>query len=231
MIRAILWDIDGTLLDFSVSEKAAIRKCFEIFGLGTCTDEMVSVYSKINSRYWRLLEDGKMSKQDILISRFREFFPMYGIDPSVSEAFNDEYQLRLSDTVVFTDGAEEVINCLHGSVIQCAASNGTRVAQEGKLRRSGIDRIFEHTFISENIGYEKPDPGFFNYVMSALAPVRPEEVLIVGDSLSSDMKGGFNAGIRTCWYDPQKMPNTTDMTFDHIIADLREVPPIIRMYA
>ena len=67
--------------------------------------------------------------------------------------------------------------------------------------------------------------------MSALAPVRPEEVLIVGDSLSSDMKGGFNAGIRTCWYDPQKMPNTTDMTFDHIIADLREVPPIIRMYA
>ena len=230
MIKAVLWDIDGTLLNFRESEKAAIRRCFGIFGMGECTDAMISDYSAINDRYWKLLEAGKMTKHEILTGRFTEFFSNHGLDTSIVEAFNDEYQYRLSDTVVFCDGAPDVLLSLKGKYIQCAASNGTKVAQARKLEKSGMDRIFDHIYISEDIGYEKPRKEFFDRVLSDLAPVAPGEMMMVGDSLTSDMRGAFDCGLVTCWYDPGGIPNTTDIKLDHVISHLSEVPEILGRY-
>lgn len=227
MIKALLWDIDGTLLDFPSSEKAAIRRCFDIFGLGECTDRMISDYSAISARYWHLLEKGEMSKPEILVRRFREFFSRYGIDPSKAEEFNAEYQHHLSDTIVFSDGAEEVLSALKGRLIQCAATNGTKTDQELKLKNSGMDRILDMAFISEDIGFDKPRRVFFDVVLTSLSPIAPDEIMIVGDSLSSDMKGGHDAGIITCWYDPDGLPNTSGLPLDYVISDLHEVLDII----
>ena len=202
MIRAVLWDIDGTVLDFLAAERAAIRRCFEIYGLGECTDEMLADYSKINVRWWQALERGEKTKPEILVGRFTEFFRKYGLDTAVAPAFNEEYQIRLGDTVIFMPGALETIRALQGRVIQCAVTNGTKKAQQRKLRRSGLDRLLDHVFISEDVGYEKPDPRFFEAVFAALGDVPRRETLIVGDSLTSDIRGGVNAGILTAWYDP-----------------------------
>ena len=114
MIRAILWDIDNTLLNFHESARVALKRCFEIFSLGECTDEMINEYHAINDRYWNLLEAGEMTKSEILVGRFREFFSNHGLDVSVAEAFNDEYQFRLSDEIVFCDGAPDMLLQLKG---------------------------------------------------------------------------------------------------------------------
>ena len=222
-IRAILWDVDGTLLDFAAAEKAAIQKLFGEFGLGECTDDMVARYSAINDSYWKRLERGEITKAEVLIGRYRAFFAEVGVDPSLAEAFNAKYQLALGDTVVYRDDSLNLVRSLHGRVKQYVVSNGTIIAQTKKLERSGLGRWMDGIFLSEELGAEKPSPAFFERVFAALPDIRKEDMLIVGDSLTSDMKGGIAAGISTCWYNPQSLPRPADMAVDHEITDLHEV--------
>ena len=226
-IKAVLWDVDGTLLDFLASEKAAIKKLFGVYGLGECTDEMVAEYSAINVRWWEMLERGEKTKPEILVGRFAEFFASRGIDTSVAPAFNAEYQVRLGDTIVFCPHALETVQALQGKVLQCAVTNGTKVAQTKKLAKSGLDRLLDPIFISEDIGAEKPTQAFFAPVFETLQDIRPDEMLIVGDSLTSDMRGGTNTGIRTCWYNPHKKTAPETLHLDYIITDLAEVADIV----
>ena len=221
MYGYILWDIDGTVLNFLEAEKAAIRKCFEIHGLGTCTDEMLSEYSQINMRYWEMLERGEMSKHDILVGRFREFFKAHGLPADAAEPFNDDYQIRLGDTVVFNDNAPDILRRLKGCAVQCAVTNGTKIAQERKLERSGLNKIFDYVFISEDLGFEKPDKRYFDAVFEALGAPDPKEMIIIGDSLTSDIKGGINAGIDTCWYNPDRKKADSGAVYE--ISDLSEL--------
>lgn len=223
MIQVVLWDVDGTLLNFQAAEKAAIAKCFGIFGLGACTDAMIAEYAQINARYWRMLERGERTKPEILVGRFSEFFALHGIDTAVADAFNSEYQIRLGDTICFFDHALETVKALKGRVLQCAVTNGTRVAQDRKLRRSGLGALFDKIFISEDLGIEKPNKGFFDHVFSVIGDYPPDAVVIVGDSLTSDMQGGNNAGIRTCWFNPRHEANGTALRIDREIADLGEL--------
>lgn len=202
-IKVVLWDIDGTLLNFKAAEKAAIRKCFEIYELGECTDEMLAKYSEINHTYWQKLERGELTKPEVLVGRFAEFFEKQGLDVSAAPAFNKDYQVRLGDTVCFEDNALEVILGLKGKVLQCAVTNGTKVAQTRKLENSGLDTLLDDVFISDEIGIEKPMIGFFEEVWKKIGYYAKDEVLIVGDSLTSDIKGGVLSGIPTCWYRPE----------------------------
>ena len=227
MIRAVLWDIDGTLLDFKAAERAAIRSCFAIFALGECTDAMLEEYSAINVRWWQALERGERTKPEILVERFKEFFRNHGIDPAAAEPFNREFQIRLGDTIVFPEGAMETVRALRGRVIQCAVTNGTKIAQQRKLRRSGLDTLLDRIFISEDLGAEKPSPTFFDRVFEALPDVSRAEALIVGDSLTSDIRGGINAGVRTVWYDPWGREAPAELRIDHRIRSLREVPALL----
>ncbi len=222
-IRAILWDVDGTLLDFLAAEKAAVKKLFMAFDLGECTDTMVARYSAINDNFWKRLERGEITKKEVLIGRFREFFSELGMDPDLAEPFNAKYQLALGDTVVYRDDSLNLVRSLHGRVKQYVVSNGTIIAQTKKLERSGLGRWMDGIFLSEELGAEKPSPAFFERVFAALPDIRKEDMLIVGDSLTSDMKGGIAAGISTCWYNPQSLPRPADMAIDYEIQDLMQV--------
>ena len=227
MIQVILWDVDGTLLDFHAAEKAAIRKLFGQFGLGECTDEMLQRYSKINRTYWERLERGELSRKQVLRGRFEEFFASEGLDSHLASKFNEAYQLSLGDTIVYRDDSLDIVRSLRGKVGQYVVSNGTVVAQTKKLRLSGLDKLMDGIFLSEQLGVEKPNVEFFNKVLSAVGQVDKSRILIVGDSLSSDIKGGNNAGIRTCWYNPLHEPAAEGYGIDYEIADLHQVLDIL----
>ena len=196
MIKLILWDIDGTLLDFEAAEKAAIKNLFIKFGFGECTDEMLRVYSGINRKYWQALEKGEMTKAEILVNRFKEFFSLYGLNREKAEDFNTAYQNALGDTIVFCDDSKEIVTKLKTKVLQAGASNGTIIAQNKKLKNSGFDKLFDNVFLSEAVGYEKPNVNFFKPIFEKFPDITKDEMIIVGDSLTSDIPGGINAGIK-----------------------------------
>lgn len=227
MISTILWDVDGTLLDFIAAEKAAIKTLFGEFNLGQCSDEMIKRYSEINKTYWQRLERGEITKQEVLVGRFKEFFKSEGIDISVVEEFNSLYQLRLGDTIVYHDDSLEIIKSLQGRVRQYVVSNGTVEAQSKKLRLSRLGELVDGIFLSEHIGVEKPNIEFFDKVLEEIKPADRSSILIVGDSLTSDIQGGNNAGIVTCWYNPLGDKAPDKYRIDYEISDLHQIYEII----
>ena len=228
MFKVILWDVDATLLNFEKAEEAGIRGCFEKYNLGECTDEMLENYKGINRGYWQAMERGEIEKPVLLVKRFEDFLNAYGLDSSVAAGFNELYQILLGETVVFYENALETVQALKGKVLQCAVTNGTKVAQDGKLKNSGLDKEFDHVFISEVVGIEKPNKGFFDAVFTEIGEYAKDEVLIVGDSLTSDIQGGVNAGIKTCWFNPKGAENTSALKPDYEIRDIRDVLEIVK---
>ena len=231
-IKAILWDVDGTILDFKAAQKNAIRACFEHFYLGNCSDEMLAVYDGINTKYWKALERGELTREEVLLGRFYEFFNMYGLNTNVVPDFNEMYQVRLGDTICFYPGVKEaLVKFKDMGILQYAVTNGTKVAQDRKLSRSGLIDIFENVYISEEVGYEKPNQMFFWPVLLDIRQHIPnieyDQILIVGDSLTSDMQGGINAGIATCWYKHPGEVNDRYMKLDHIITDFARLVDIV----
>ena len=223
MIRYVLWDVDGTLLDFNAAEKAAIKAMFKEFGLGKCTQAMLSRYSEINIGFWKRLERNEISKARVLTGRFEQFFNEYGINTNIISEFNEKYQLALGDTIVYCDDSLNIVKALKGKVKQYAVSNGTVLAQTKKLERSKLGELMDGIFLSEELAAEKPNISFFEKVFSEIRPDDLSTVMIIGDSLTSDIQGGMNAGIKTCWYNPEKKPAADGYRIDHEIQDLHEL--------
>lgn len=223
MITTILWDVDGTLLDFAAAEATAVRRLFEEYHLGICTDEMLARYSAINKQWWQRLERGECTKPEILVGRFREFLEGEGLDGSLAPDINGKYQHYLGDTIVYRDDSYHIVQSLQGKIKQYVVSNGTVIAQTKKLRLSGLGELMDGIFLSEQLGVEKPNPGFFQQVFAAIGAEDPKQIMIVGDSCTSDILGGINANIITCWYNPNKEPPINGLRADYEIADLHEV--------
>ena len=225
--KYLLWDVDGTILDFLAAEKAAVKKLFLEYGFGECTDEMISKYSSINLKYWKALERNEITKPQVLTGRFEEFFLSMGLPVEKVEAFNRDYQVALGDTIVFNDDSGELLMKLKDDYFCAAITNGTKIAQNKKLERSGLDKIFDKIFISEEIGVEKPNTEFFEKVFSELKIRDLSEVLVIGDSLTSDIKGGNNAGVDTCWYNPLEKGNEFCEPVTYEIKNLWEIIGIL----
>lgn len=219
--------MDGTLLNFEAAEKAAIRALFQEFGFGVCTDEMLKRYSQINKIYWERLERKEVTRQEVLEGRFLDFFAEEGLDVSAAPEFNECYQTSLGDTIVFYDDSYEIVKSLRGKVKQYVVSNGTITAQTKKLRVSGLGELMDGIFLSEQLGVEKPDVHFFEQVFAQTGLTAKTQIMIVGDSLSSDILGGNNAGIITCWYNPEHKQSKNSVRIDYEITDLHEIYNLI----
>lgn len=229
MIKYLLWDIDATLLNFKKAEYFAMRDGFEKFQL-PIDESQIKNYNLINDKYWKRLERGEITREMVLHGRFREFFDGLNIaytDELIYD-FNKFYQVALGNNIFFNDNAKETLNTLAKTYKQYAITNGSIVAQKGKLKKSGLDKIFDGVFISEEIGIDKPNKEFFDIVFENIGSTDTREYLLVGDSLTSDILGANNAGIKNIWYNPEKKEKNLDVIVNFTIYDLREVVEILR---
>lgn len=226
--KYILWDIDGTLIDFHAAEEVCIRTLLREQGV-EITMEQFRTYQKINRGYWEALEKNEITKPEVYVNRFRDFFALLGVSHIDTAKFNADYQRGLAETVEMEKDAMEVLTTLSKTHKQYAVTNGSGVAQTGKLAKSGLDQIFEDVFISEVLGYEKPNIEFFEAMEKAIPGFDRKEAIIIGDSLTSDMRGGNNAGIINCWYNPRHLKNETDVRIDYEIDKLTDVYRILEL--
>ena len=176
-----------------------------------------------NDEYWKKLERGEISRSVLLVSRFRDFFLMHGINPSISSNFNNDYINSMGDIAHYTPNAEETVKLLKGKYKQYAASNGNIEAQHKKLAKTGLDTLLDDVFISEEMGVDKPSLEYFQEVFRRVGSSNLADYVIIGDSLTSDIIGGKRAGIKTIWYNPFNHENNSDCIPDYEIHDLSEV--------
>lgn len=199
-------DIDDTLLDFSKSEQAAYKQTLEQFNINYF-DKLLEDYTVINRKCWQQMEAGELSKPQVLINRHKETFNKHNIVLDY-EKFNSVYINNLGKYSFLLDDAMDVMQSLYlsGQYYIIALSNGVESVQLSRLASSCLDRYFHKIFISETIGFSKPDERLYKYVFSCLPQFNINEALAVGDSLTGDIKGGKNFGIDTCWLNPNGKP-------------------------
>lgn len=228
-ITTLLWDVDGTLLDFEYSMRGALRKCFRTVGVPV-TEEMIRRYSQINDGYWRRLERGEITKAELLTGRFLDFFAEYGLTELDVEAFREEFQIGLGYIYAFRDDALTLVKSLQGHYKQYVVTNGVTATQKSKLSLSGLAEVMDGVFISEDIGYAKPSSIFFDYCLAHVEEKDRERILIIGDSMTSDILGGIRAGIRTCWYNPKEQPGSGDYRADYEISVLQQIYEVLGIW-
>ena len=225
MIRNVLFDLDDTLFDFHKAEKIALTKTLVHFGIDP-TEETLALYSTINAAHWKRLELGEISREEVKVGRYRELFETIGVecDPVKATAY---YESMLAIGHYFMPGAPELLEELYRKYRLYIVSNGTAKVQEGRIGSSGITKYMDGIFISQILGANKPDKQFFDICFAEIPDFSLSETVIIGDSLSSDIKGGINAGITTVWFNPRGIENDNDIKPDYTIKELSEVPGLL----
>lgn len=225
MFKTILFDLDETIFDFKKSEAAAVANALKQIGVKP-NEKIVKRYSEINESLWKKLEKGEISRHEVLTKRFEILFDELSVDFDSSE-MKKIYEKNLSQTGHLIDGAVDLLEKIYQKYNLYIVSNGTLSVQLGRIKCSETGKYFKELFISEVIGSVKPQKQFFDYCFERIPDINLEETLIVGDSLSSDILGGNNAGIKTCWFNPNHQINTLGVKVDYEISKLDELLKII----
>jgi len=207
MIEFLFLDLDDTILDFHKAERIAIGKTIRDFGVEP-TEEVLALYHKINKWHWEQLELGKLTRAEVLENRFGVLFQQLGVQADQTLCAR-AYEKNLSIGHYFLPGAEEAVDSLSKKYRLFLASNGTASVQKGRMTSANLYRFFEKVFVSQEIGHNKPSKAYFDGCFAQIPGFDPAKAMIVGDSLSSDIQGGINAGIKTVWVNPSHSPAGT----------------------
>lgn len=222
--KYLLFDLDNTLLSFDKSEAFALRQTFEDSGI-PFLDEYEPIYHKINRTCWERFERNELTIAELKTLRMQLTLEQlcFDRDPIL---FSEQYRDHLSSTAFFVDGAWELIQHLHGQYELIIITNGITKVQESRLKNTNLNPYFSHIVISEKIGTAKPNTAFFDYTFDQIGHPPKEEVLVIGDSLGSDILGGNNYGVDTCWHNFKLLENTKNIqpTYEiHQILDLKNI--------
>ena len=225
MIEFLFLDLDDTILDFYKAERNALSKTIRQFGVEP-TEEVLHRYHLINKWHWEQLELGTLTRAEVLTGRFKMLFAELGlaVDPEKMQA---GYEHNLSIGHWFLPGAEEAVDALSKKYRLFLASNGTAVVQKGRMTSANLYRFFEKVFVSQEIGHNKPSKAYFDACFAQILDFDPAKAMIVGDSLTSDIRGGNNAGIRTCWVNPNHTPRNPEIRVDYEIEALSQLPVLL----
>lgn len=233
MYKILLIDLDNTLLDFDLAQRKALVKTLEKYGVEP-SNENVELFRKINTFYWEEYEKGRITKPELLVRRFDEFFSIFKLKRDCEEA-NTSFLLELSYGSDIIENADVVLEKLFSKVDIYAVTNGVYNTQKRRVEESGLRKYFSDIFVSEKIGYQKPRKEFFDFVFESLSNKYDidnninnlkEKAIVVGDSLSADIIGGIEYGIDTCWYNPKG--KTTDLKPTYIIDNILSLLDIIK---
>lgn len=224
MIECLLLDLDDTILDFHKAERIALSKTIRDFGVEP-TEEVLTLYHAINKRHWEMLERGELTRAQVLVNRFGVLFAQLGVavDP---EQCARAYEKNLSVGHYFLPGAEEAVAALSRKYRLFLVSNGTASVQKGRMTSANLYRFFEQVFVSQEIGFNKPAKAYFDACFARIPNFDPKKAIIVGDSLTSDILGGKNAGIATVWVNPNHLP-AGEIVADHEIEGLYQLPALL----
>ena len=200
MVEFLFLDLDDTILDFQKAEHIALQASLQEVGV-TPTDAVCARYRQINKEHWEALERGEMTRQQVSVGRFATLFRELGSDadaPLCAKRYIENLALGND----FLPGAQEAVERLFKKYKLYIASNGTKSVQTKRLASTDLEKYFQDIFISQDLGADKPSMAFFQRSFARIPDFDPQKAMIVGDSLSSDIQGGINAGIRTCWVNP-----------------------------
>lgn len=225
MFDFLFIDLDDTILDFQKAEHVALGKTLEFFGLSP-TETVCARYSQINKEHWERLERKALTREQVLVGRFAQLFGEFGI-PVVPEQCARQYESNLSVGHYFLPGAKEALESLSPKYNLYLTSNGTSRVQAGRLKSANIAHYFKGIFISQEIGVNKPDREYFLRCFAKIPEFDPAKAMIVGDSLSSDILGGRNAGIATCWVNSAHKPGRVDIPADYEIESLSQLESLL----
>ena len=226
MIQNILFDLDNTLFDFDRAEALAVRRTLQDLGIDP-TPALVTRYSQLTLAQWKLLELGQLTRQEVKLRRYQLLFEEFGIERNPREAALI-YETKLGIGHYFVDGAEELLKKLYPDYQLYLVTNGTASVQRSRLQSSGIRPFFQEIFISEDLGADKPSAAYFDACFARIPNFQKGKTVIVGDSLTSDIKGGLNAGIRTIWFNSARTANETEIKPDYEINSLRDLPELLK---
>lgn len=223
--QTLLFDADNTLFDFTAGERIALEKAFLQHGY-PLNEEIRSIYERINVGLWKKYEQGLLDRRTVIYSRFGLLFKEIGIDDD-GIRFEDVYQELLGQQHIFIPNAKEVVEYLYSHYDLYIVTNGVTSTQMRRLKDSGLDRYMKQIFVSEATGYQKPMKEYFDYCFERIPGFEADKALIIGDSLTSDIKGGNNAGIKTCWYNPTQLRKESDIIVDYEIQSLTQLYEIL----
>lgn len=224
MIEFLFLDLDDTILDFHKAERIAIGKTIGEFGVEP-TEEVLHRYHVINKWHWEQLELGKLTRAEVLENRFAVLFRELGVDVDAALCART-YEKNLSIGHYFLPGAEEAVDSLSKKYRLFLVSNGTASVQKGRMTSANLYRFFEKVFVSQEIGFNKPAKEYFDACFAQILDFDPARAIMVGDSLSSDIKGGKNAGIATVWVNPDHK-ESGDIKPDYEIESLSQLEVLL----
>ena len=225
MVEFLFIDLDDTILDFHKAEHIALKKTLDSFGIEP-TETVCSRYSQINKIHWERLERKELTRQEVLVGRFAVLFEELDVAADASECAR-RYAENLSVGHYFLPGAQEAVERLSRKYKLYLASNGTARVQAGRLASANISRFFQDVFISQDMGADKPALEYFVRCFARIRGFDPARAMIVGDSLSSDILGGRNAGIATYWVNPDHKPGKPDIRPDYEIERLSQLETLL----
>ena len=225
--ETVLFDIDDTLLDFHACGKAALRRAFLWHGL-EFHEEDFATYLSISNRLWREMEQGTISQQTVLTTRFVELFQVLGYTQIDTVQFGLDYQELLSEEHELMPGALDIVQYLYGKGYRIyLVSNSEAETQFQRIRLCGMKPYIQGIFTADLVGFQKPTPQFFHFCFQQIPDFDRKKTIIIGDSLTSDIAGGNCVEIATCWYHPRTRKNPLQIPYDYEIIHFEELKKIL----
>ncbi len=223
--KILLFDLDNTLLDFDANEAASLDRLFRLQGL-SLTDEACAAYQSVNKRLWDAYESGKIPLSEVLGTRFSETMLSLGQAVDGTE-WENTYRELLGNGSQLMDGAPALCQSLSRTHRLFVITNGVAQTQHKRLREAGLSSFFESVFTSQEIGFQKPSPAFFEYVAHHIPNFEKKDALIIGDSLNTDIKGGLLAGIDTCWFNRKGQAASAEIPSTFVISALSQLSNVL----
>lgn len=225
MITTVFIDIDNTLLDFDLCAEDSIKQGFTDWNI-PYDISVFKAFTEINNSLWKKIEEGKITREELLHIRWQLIFDKLRIKKCGVE-FEEVFIKYLTESHSEVPGALSAVKYLSEKYIICAASNAPHEQQLIRLEKAGMLKFITHVFTSEKIGYSKPSREFFDECFRILKNTRKDEVLIIGDSVSADINGGADYGIKTCWFNHDVIDSPPQLKADYTINSLDEIKSIL----